>query len=205
MAKKVEAVLAGDAEADGFGATAADLLARIGDDDGLPALSGSTGPARGPRQPGSSLPRPRPHRRTAGIMPQDGRHWGREPVLGRWSGARRRRQRRTPDQCWSYRFRLLSFVDAGAFYPGLAGSPPMPPPCGFCRATLPAGPAPLWRAMFAAPDTGDYTCRRTSWRAALSQPPACDRTGGPRQRPRAIGLQRSRRTMSPPVRWPGCS
>ena len=32
MAKKVEAVLAGEAEADGFSVTAADLLARIGDD-----------------------------------------------------------------------------------------------------------------------------------------------------------------------------
>ena len=32
MAKKVEAVLAGEAKADGFSATAADLLARIGDD-----------------------------------------------------------------------------------------------------------------------------------------------------------------------------
>ena len=83
--------------------------------------------ARGPRQPGIQLAEARPgHHAPRTILADDGRHWGRDTVHD-WLIARADAAgvAGTGPVLVGIDFAFAQyFVDAGAYYPVLAGSPP---------------------------------------------------------------------------------
>ena len=113
--------------------------------------------ARGPRQPGIQIAMARPGEAVPQTMlAADGRHWGREGVRD-WLQQQASATSEAPllvgiDFAFAH-----PFHDEGAYYPGLAGSPPdaaglwqmVETVCG-------ADPHLYGGAMFAAPGTGDY-------------------------------------------------
>ena len=116
--------------------------------------------ARGPRQPGIQLAEAAPGTAAPqSIMPQDGRHWGREPVLD-WLIRRAAiaTEANAGPVLVGIDFAFAHpFVDVGAFYPGLAGSPPDAAALwGFVEQRCRQDPHLYGGAMFAAPDAGDY-------------------------------------------------
>ena len=114
--------------------------------------------ARGPRQPGIQIARAGPGQGTPEtVHTDDGRHWGRGSVFD-WLLAESAMTTAGSPILVGIDFAFAHpFVDEGAYYPGLDGSPP--------------GPAALWArveaecakdahfyggAMFAAPSFADY-------------------------------------------------
>ena len=116
--------------------------------------------ARGPRQPGIQLAEAAPGTAAPhSIMPQDGRHWGRAPVLD-WLIRRAAAADASAagpvlvgiDFAFAH-----PFVDEGAFYPGLDGSPPDAAALwAFVERRCQHAPHLYGGAVFAAPDVGDY-------------------------------------------------
>jgi len=113
--------------------------------------------ARGPHQPGIQLAEATPGTAAPrSITPEDGRHWGRDTVLdwliNRAGAARNRPLLVGIDFAFAH-----PFVDEGAFYPGLDGSPPDAAALwAFVERHCRHDPHLYGGAMFAAPDVGDY-------------------------------------------------
>ena len=116
--------------------------------------------ARGPRQPGIQLAEAGPGTAAPhSIMAEDGRHWGRGPVLD-WLIRRAAAADASAagpvlvgiDFAFAH-----PFVDEGAFYPGLNGSPPDAAALwAFVERHCQDDPHLYGGAMFAAPAVGDY-------------------------------------------------
>ena len=116
--------------------------------------------ARGPRQPGIQLAEAGPGTAAPhSIMAEDGRHWGRGPVLD-WLIRRAAAADASAagpvlvgiDFAFAH-----PFVDEGAFYPGLNGSPPDAAALwAFVERHCLDDPHLYGGAMFAAPAVGDY-------------------------------------------------
>ena len=113
--------------------------------------------ARGPRQPGIQLSMALPGAAAPQtILPEDGRHWGREGIRD-WLVARVRRNEAGPilvgiDFAFAH-----PFQDEGAYYPGLAASPPDAPALWqMVEATCERDPHLYGGAMFTAPEIGDH-------------------------------------------------
>ena len=116
--------------------------------------------ARGPRQPGIQLAEARPgHHAPRTILADDGRHWGRDTVHD-WLIARADAAgvAGTGPVLVGIDFAFAHpFVDAGAYYPGLAGSPPDAAALwGFVEQRCQTDPHLYGGAMFAASEVGDY-------------------------------------------------
>ena len=113
--------------------------------------------ARGARQPGIQVAQADPGQRApATILPADGRHWGREAIRDWLLG-------HVADRCDApvlvgidFAF-AHPFTDEGAYYPGLAGSPPDPAALwARVETECCADPHLYGGAMFSAPRLADY-------------------------------------------------
>lgn len=113
--------------------------------------------ARGPRQPGIQVAQARPgHGAPVTVCPADGRHWGREAIHD-WLLDRVADPSGAPilvgiDFAFAH-----PFGDEGAYYPGLADSPPGPSALWARVESECADDAHLYGgAMFSAPGLADY-------------------------------------------------